>query len=117
MKISDIKELFNRSLDPSSSTEDIPVRLEEQGAEFDFNPDFNTRLAGKIFGPGRSVTMEIERVQAFYYVFKRIALTGVAAILILLLSIFLSQGFISLDSFLGLNDTAEESMVYLLTGI
>jgi hypothetical protein len=50
------------------------------------------------------------------YVFYRIALTGVAAIVILLISIYLMEGSVSINSFLGLGDTYDESIVCLLTG-
>jgi hypothetical protein len=49
-------------------------------------------------------------------VFYRIALTGVAAIAILLISIFLMEGSLSFNSFLGLSDNYSESIVCLLTG-
>jgi len=58
----------------------------------------------------------MESVRNLNNVFSRIALTGVAAIVILLISIFMVQGSLSLDSFLGLGNSYDESLVYLLTG-
>jgi hypothetical protein len=48
--------------------------------------------------------------------FYRIALTGVAAIVLLLISIFLSEGSLSFNTFLGMGESYDESIVYLLTG-
>jgi hypothetical protein len=45
-----------------------------------------------------------------------VALTGVAAIVILLISIFFVEGSISLNSLLGIGDTYDESIICLLTG-
>lgn len=117
MKLNNIKELLRRSLDPSASVGDIPEQLGKEGVSIDFRSDFNDRISSRIFGTGAVLNIERERVRTLNYVFTRIALTGVAAILILLISIFLTEGYLSLDSFLGLNDTAEESMVFLLTGM
>jgi hypothetical protein len=50
------------------------------------------------------------------FAFYRIALTGVAAIIVLLVSIFLREGSFSFNSFLGLSDNYDESIVCLLTG-
>ena len=59
---------------------------------------------------------DIEFVKSLNYVFYRIALPGVAAILLLLISIFLMEGSLSLNSFLGLGNSNDESIIYLLTG-
>jgi hypothetical protein len=50
------------------------------------------------------------------FAFYRVALTGVAAIVLLLISIFLMEGSLSFNSFLGLKDNYDESIVCLLTG-
>jgi hypothetical protein len=117
MKINEIKDLFDRSLDPASSTEDIPAILEKEGFELDFRPGFNERISDRIFGTGAVRSKEVEFVKTLYYIFNRIAITGIAAIIILLISIFLTEGTLSLDSFLGISNTSEESIVFLLTGI
>lgn len=116
MKAAEIKDLFDKALDPMSSTDNIPEKLEESGVIFDFKPGFDAKVTGRLF-TAAPVSREMEFVKTLYHVFTRIAVTGVAAILILLLSIFISEGTLSLDSFLGLSDSAEESMVFLLTGI
>jgi hypothetical protein len=50
-------------------------------------------------------------------VFYRIALTGVAAIVLLLISIFMMEGSVSFNSLIGLGSTYDESILCLLTGI
>ena len=112
-----IKDLLKTSLDPASSTEDIPAQLEKGGMDIDFSPGFNEKITDRIFGTGAAISRETEFVRTLYYVFNRIAVPGIAAIIILLISIFLTEGTLSLDSFLGINDTSEESIVILLTGI
>jgi hypothetical protein len=70
----------------------------------------------KLFLAGLSVSREVEFMKSMNFVFSRIALTGVAAIVVLLISIFLMEGSLSFNSFLGLNDSYDESIVCLLTG-
>jgi hypothetical protein len=55
-------------------------------------------------------------MKSLNFVFNRIALTGIAAIIVLLISIFLMEGSLSFNSFLGLSDSYDESIVCLLTG-
>lgn len=47
--------------------------------------------------------------------FMKVAVSGVAAIVILAISVFLSWGNVSFDSLLGLGDVTDESMITLLT--
>jgi hypothetical protein len=114
MRISDLKNWLRRSLDPWAPVDDIPGQLEREGISFDFSNDFNRKISERLSG------LPASRLQSEFlnsYVFTRVALTGVAAILILLLTIFLTQGTLSFDSVLGLTDSSEESIVFLLTGI
>jgi hypothetical protein len=48
--------------------------------------------------------------------FYRVAITGIAAIVVLLISIFIMEGSFSFNSFLGLKDNYSESIICLLTG-
>ncbi|HUW92471.1 MAG TPA: hypothetical protein VMV74_04865 [Bacteroidales bacterium] len=48
--------------------------------------------------------------------FMKIALSGVAAIVVLAISVFISGGTLSFDSLLGLGNSSVESMIYLLSG-
>lgn len=116
MKLSEIKGLFDRSLDVTTTTTDIQGKLEEGGVIFDFKPGFSDRVIDKIFATTLNVAQELEFIKSLSYVFYRIAFTGVAAIIVLLISIFLMEGSLSLNSFLGLSDTDGESIVCLLTG-
>jgi len=116
MKSAEIKELIINSLSPDKSSEDDWKRLEEAGVTYSFRKDFRDKVLDRIFTTGITINREIEFVRSMNYVFYRIALTGVAAIVILLISIFLMQGSLSFNSFIGLSDSYDESIVCLLTG-
>lgn len=116
MKSSDIKELIIRSLDRESDPENTSGKLEDAGVTYRFREGFSDRVFDKIFTAGDTVAREIEFVRSLNSVFYRIALTGVAAIVLLLISIFIVQGSLSIDSFLGLGNSYDESILCLLTG-
>jgi hypothetical protein len=117
MNRTDIKELIIKSLDSNVSTEEIPGKLEAAGVLFSFKPGFNDKVLDRIFNTINTAKSEIEFLRNLNFIFYRIALTGVAAIVVLLVSIFLMEGSLSFNSFLGLSDSDGERIVCLLTGI
>jgi len=116
MKLSEIKKLIISSLDINSAPADLARQLEDEGISFDFSETFTGKVIEKLYASGQVINRELEFVRTMSSAFYRIALTGVAAIVILLISIFMMEGSISLNSFLGLGDTFDESIICLLTG-
>jgi hypothetical protein len=116
MKISELKELVIRSLDRDSDPAQASRKLEEAGVSYRFSEGFQDKILERLAAAGNPVVREIESVRNLNNVFYRIALSGVAAIVILLISIFMVQGSLSVDSFLGLGTGSDESLLYLLTG-
>ncbi|TAL66202.1 MAG: hypothetical protein EPN88_08835 [Bacteroidetes bacterium] len=116
MKPSEIKELIISSLNTDADPGIISGQLEKEGISFDFKKGFKDKVLDKVFSAGLTITRELEFVKSMNFVFYRIALTGVAAIVVLLISIFLMEGSLSFNSFLGLSDSYDESIVCLLTG-
>ncbi len=116
MKISELKELLIRSLDKDGNPQEDSLKIEEAGVTFSFREKFQDKLMDKIFNAGSVVVREVEFVRNLNYVFYRIALPGVAAILLLLISIFIMEGSFSFNSILGLGDSYDESIICLLTG-
>jgi hypothetical protein len=116
MNIAKLKDLLIRSLDVDADPLEVSGKIEEAGVYYNFGENFRDRIMDKIYSTGSAVVRDIEFVKSLNYVFYRIALPGVAAILLLLISIFLMEGSLSLNSFLGMGDSYDESFVYLLTG-
>lgn len=116
MKPAEIKKLIIGSLSADAVSEEAYRQLADESYSYDFSKGFTDKVINKIFAAAMAVNREVEFVKSMNYVFYRIAFTGVAAIVILLISIFLMQGSISFNSFLGLSDTYDESIVCLLTG-
>jgi len=116
MKRSEIKKLIISSLSQEDTAGDASRVLEEAGAGYSFSPDFTDKVLDRLFKAGVTVNREIEFIRSWNLAFYRIALTGVAAIVVLLLSIYIMEGSVSFNSLLGLSDNYDESIVCLLTG-
>jgi hypothetical protein len=113
---SEIKNLIISSMNPETDAIDVSAKIEEAGVSFDFKESFSDKVLDRLFTAGVVVTREIDFVRSLNLAFYRIALTGVAAIVVLLISIFLMEGSLSFNSFLGLSNSYDESIVCLLTG-
>jgi hypothetical protein len=116
MNLSDVKDLLVSSMNTDADPNVVSRKLEEQGISYDFSKSFGDKIIDKLFSAGNKVNSKIEFAKSMNFAFYRIALTGVAAIVVLLLSIYLMEGTLSINSFLGLNDSYDESIVCMLTG-
>ncbi len=116
MNSSEIKKLLISSLDNNADPVKVSRIMEDESITFDFRPGFKDKILDKLFSAGLTVNNEVEFIKSMNFAFYRIALTGVAAIVILLISIFFMEGSLSFNSFLGLGDSYDESIVCLLTG-
>lgn len=116
MEASEIKKVMISSLESDSGNEELISKLETNGIDYDFSDKFASKVLDSIFSVQTKVSREIEFARSLNIAFSRIALTGIAAIVLLLISIFLMEGSLSINSLLGINDTYDESIVSLLTG-
>lgn len=116
MKPAEIKKLIIDSLDAGADAEDIAGKIENEGFSYDFSKDFSNRVLDKIFTASPAIIRQIEFTKRLNTVFYRVAITGVAAIILLLISIYLMEGTLSVNSFLGITDSFDESTICLLTG-
>jgi hypothetical protein len=116
MNSSEIKKLIISSLNADADAVEVSRRLEEEGVTYKFSQNFGNKVLNRLYSAGMTVNREVEFVKYMNFAFYRIALTGVAAIVILLISIFFMEGSLSLNSFLGISNNYDESIVCLLTG-
>jgi hypothetical protein len=116
MKSEEVKKLIISSLSEDSDALNSSRKLEEAGISYSFSRGFRDKVMDRLFTAGVVLNRETEFMRSWNIAFSRIALTGVAAIIILLISIYVSDGSFSLNSILGLSDTIDENIVSLLTG-
>jgi len=113
MENSEIKKMIFNSL--SNNDEDGKIASELQEVlGYDFKEGFEKLVIERISLKTRVIQYEFDRrLQMAFY---RVTLTAVAAIVLLMISIFLNQGTLSFNSLLGMSDNYSESIVCLLTG-
>ena len=116
MKPEEIKDLIINSLSADVDSGENQRKLEDSGLSYSFRNDFREKVLDRLFTPGIVINREAEFQKRWNLAFYRIALTGVAAIVILMISIYISEGSFSFDSLLGVRSGSEESIVSLLTG-
>ncbi len=73
-----------------------------------FKPGFSERITNKIYHIANND-------DNLWFLFKRFALTGVAAIVFLLITVYLSEGSFSLNSLLGLSDLTTDNLLLALS--
>lgn len=117
MNTDELKQLIINSLN-----EDVEPRismnlLEKEGVVYDFNDDFEDRILCKLFGSHAILEREYDFTQFVNRWFSKIIISGAAAVILMFVTIFISEGnSFSLDSLIGLGDTYEEGMICLLGG-
>ncbi len=116
MKTSELKKLINQALDPGTDTGKIAEKLKIEGISYDFKDGFTEKITDRLSSVSLVLNNATEFRRNLNLVFYRIAITGIAAIIILMLSIFIAQDSFSFNSFLGLGDSYDETIVCLLTG-
>src|SRR5512141_2937215 len=114
MNRSEIKELLISSLEADADPRDASIKLEKAGLSYDFNDNFTDAVLNRIFPAALRMNREIEIARYLLFAFRSIAISGIAAIILLLITIYLREGSISFDAFLGLRDNYDESIVCLL---
>ncbi len=121
-----LKELLIRSFDEELSAEEKQklnkalLRSEALRMEKKEMEDTRNMIAG--YSPSFSSdfsTNVLERIEeadnGLYFLFKRFALGAVAAIIMLLISVYYTDGSISGDSLLGLSDLTTDNILLALS--
>jgi len=115
MKTSEIKRLIISSLGIEHDSEKASSGIQEVLA-WDFSEGFEDKVLASLRNERIVVKRDYEFNRSLSLAFYRVAFTAAAAIILLMLSIFLKEGSLSFDSLLGMSDGYSESIVCLLTG-
>jgi hypothetical protein len=115
MKPVEIFKLMSDSLNPDINTEEMPGRLASDGVSYSFRDGFTDRVIDILLSQV-VVNRQLEFGRSLNNVFYRVAFAGVAAIAVLLLSIFLMEGSLTFNSLVGITESFDENLISLLTG-
>ena len=114
MKKKDLEDLMLRSLTEDLESDERLTLESELIPDYGFSTGFRDKVMKRITGAEVSTLLSADVFSGLDSTFVRIALTGIAAIVILALSIFINQGSLSYDALLGLDSTVDEGLVSLL---
>lgn len=114
MKSEQFKELLLKSVTEDLEKEERLLMEAELLPEYAFSPGFSERVISKIGMDRMPVYLRPDFLRSFDLGFRRVALTGVAAILILAVSLLLTQGSLSYDTLLGIDTQVDDSLISLL---
>ncbi len=78
-----------------------------------YTPAFKPGFAGRVLETVSQATASSD--DNLYFLFKRFALTGVAAIIALLISVYFTDGNFSFDALLGLSDLSKDNLLLALS--
>ena len=115
MKADEIKRILINALSSPDHPENQFSKLEEIGVSYSFSNGFTEKVIEKVFLLKVSINHKIEYARYMNLTFLRIALTGAAAIVIMLVSMYIMEGSLTFNALLGLGENYDESMVFLLT--
>jgi hypothetical protein len=115
MRSSEIMKRIIGSIE-NEPNDDHALDAMQEALAWDFSEGFEERVLARLSNEKSEVGYEYEFNHNLNLVFYRVAFTAAAAIIFLMLSIFLKEGSLSFDSLLGMSDGYSESIVCLLTG-
>ena len=113
-------ELLENALSESDQLRKEKERLVKMrdligSGDYQFKHGFANRVLNRLDRPRNGFGIEFSFVKDLNRVFARVAISGIAAIIILLISIYLTTGSVSLDSLSGTESYSEDNVIsYLL---
>ena len=113
MKYKEFKSLIINSLGKENDDGKITLELLEK-VDYDFKKGFEKNVLAKILDRGKIIRYEFDR--RLRLAFKSVSIAAAAAVVLMMLSIFLNEGNLSVDSLLGVEDGYNESIVCVLMG-
>jgi len=115
MNSSEIKKLLISSLNTDGDTTELSARLEREGISYDFSEDFTDKVLNKIYETKVKVSREVDFVKSLNIAFYRMLSRGCCNCCAPYFNLP-HGGLLSFNSFLGLSDSYDETIVSLLTG-
>ncbi len=109
------KELADSSELREEKRKLVEMRKIVSSNQYSFSPGFREKVMTKVYEEKVPLILRPEFNRSLFTVFKRVALTGVAAIVILFLSIYLSDDSFTFNSLTGGDPYSDDNLVsYLL---
>ena len=103
------QKLLDEALATHSGLQREKLEIEEmRNTLSDYSPSFDTGFSKKVLN---QIGNEVSPNDNLFYLFKRFAIGSVAAIIALLISVYLTDGNFSLDSLLGITNLTPDNLL------
>lgn len=116
MESGKLKDILLRSISPGLEKNERRILEKELLTDHRFSEGFREKVMSSIVAGRVFVNGKRELLKSFDKIFIRVAIPGAAAIIILALSILLSQGSLSYDTLLGIDNNVDGVLLSLLSG-
>lgn len=115
MDRSEIEKLLLASLDRDADPVKVHGEMKALLPDYDFKSDFKDIVLKALFSGVQNVK-RIEFLKSISWAFSRVAIISVAAIVLLLISIFINEGSFSLNAIFGISENYDDTILSMLTG-
>jgi len=109
------KDILLRSISPGLEKNERSILEKELLTDHRFSKGFREKVMSSIVSGRMFVNGKREVLKSFDKIFMRVAIPGAAAIVILAVSILLSQGSLSYDTLLGIDNNVDGVLISLLS--
>ena len=109
-----LKELVLKSLTGELNEEEQELLYREAIPAYSFSYRFRDNVMERISKKAVFLLFRPDFLRSFNESFRRVAFAGVAAIVVLMVVMFISQGSISYDTLLGIDATIDDPLISLL---
>ena len=112
-------EQLQQALKGSSELRDEKIKLNKVGKlissrNFSFSDGFRNRVMQAIGDEKKGRVISMDFTRSFTSMFNRIAVAGVAAILLLVISLYISHGSLNVNTFTGVDPISEDNLISVL---
>lgn len=111
-QLSELLRILSENEDTKNNNDAILTSIRNS---YRFSPGFTGKVMQAIQTAPLSLKLNDLEIR-INSLFMKVAFSGVAAIILLAISVFISGGTLSFDSLLGLGNSSVESMICLLSG-
>lgn len=114
MIMENLKELVLKVLTTDLNEKEQELLRKEAIPLYSFSNGFKESVMDRISKGSVALGLRPDFLSSFNEIFRRVAFTGVAAIIVLIIIMFVSQGSISYDTLLGIDATIDDPLISLL---
>ena len=110
---------LQQALKGSSELREEKIKLSKIGKllssrNYSFSDGFHNRVMQAVSDEKKGKVISMDFTRSFTSMFNRIAVAGVAAILLLVISLYISHGSLNVNTFTGVDPISEDNLISVL---